>query len=499
MSTRPTILPEVRDFLAREHGHFIGGRAVAAPANPRIAVVDPADGNAIASIAAGGEAEVDAAVAAARAAFRGAWLEVSPAGRAAVLHRLADLLQAHREPLAQLETLQSGKLIALSRAFEIDQACAFLRHYASWATRIHGETIAPSLPSFRGERYSAFTRREPVGVVAGIVPWNFATLIAIWKLGSALATGCTIVLKPSEFTPLTLLRIAELALEAGVPAGALNVVTGAGAVGEALVRHPDVAKISFTGSVPTGTAVGRLAIESGLKRTTLELGGKNSVGFLPDVPVQRIVAGVMEAGFVHQGQVCAAGERFFVPRARLDDVLTHLSERLGGLRIGDPLDEATEFGPLANQAHRDKVASLLARAPQDGSTVVHGGGVLPGPGCFLEPALVRASRPDAALLGEETFGPVATFLPYDDEEELLALMNGTPFGLAASVWTNDLDRAMRLIPRIEAGTVWVNMHTLLDPAVPFGGIKRSGIGREFGGAFIDAYTELKSVMIRHQT
>lgn len=497
MFSRPPILPEVRDFLAREHGHFIGGRSVAAPANPRIGVTDPADGTILATIANGGEAEVNAAVASARDAFRGAWADVSPAQRAALLHRLADLMQANREALAQLETLQSGKLITLSRTFEIDQACAFLRHYASWATRIHGETITPSLPSFHGERYSAFTRREPVGVVAGIVPWNFATLIAAWKFGSALATGCTIVLKPSEFTPVTLLRIAELAVEAGFPAGALNVVTGTGAVGEALVRHPGVGKVSFTGSVATGTAVGRTAMDAGLKRTTLELGGKNSVGFLPDVPVSRIVAGVMEAGFVHQGQVCAAGERFFVPRGRLDDVLGELSGRLASLRIGDPLDEATEFGPLANRVHRDKVTALLERAAAEGSTVVHGGRALPGAGCYLEPALVRAARADAVLLHEEAFGPVATFLPYDDEQELLALMNDTPYGLAASLWTNDLDRAMRMVPRVEAGTVWINMHTLLDPAVPFGGLKRSGIGREFGGAFVEAYTELKSVMIRH--
>lgn len=492
-----TLLPEVRAFLAREHGHFIDGVAVPGSGAGRVPVVNPANGQEIASIAEATDAEVDAAVASAGQAFRGSWARTSPAERGLILIRLADLLIAHREELAQIETSQSGKIIQLSRAFEVDQAAAFLRYYAGWATKIAGETLSPSLPSFRGEQYTAFTRREPVGVVAGIVPWNFSIMIAVWKFASALVTGCTSVVKPSEFTPLTILRIAELAAEAGLPPGALNVVTGSGKIGAALIAHPGIAKVSFTGSVPTGIAVGKAAFDAGLTRATLELGGKNAVGFLPDIDADKAVDGILEAGFVHQGQICAAGERFYVHRSRIDEILDKLGERLKGFRIGDPLDEETQFGPLSNKPHLDKVSRFFARAREENDSIVYGAEVLDRPGFFVTPTVIRVDRPDAALLREETFGPIGTFLAYDEEDELVSLMNGGPYGLSASIWTNDLSKALRLIPRIEAGTVWVNMHTILDPAVPFGGIKASGIGREFGSAFIDDYTEIKSVIIRY--
>ena len=491
-----TLLPAVTAFLAREHGVFIHGQALASQSTAKIAVVNPANGQTIAHIADANLADVDHAVSSSRQGFN-TWAHTSPAARAAVLFKLADLLEANREQLAQLETLQSGKLIGISRTFEVEQAAHFLRYYAGWATKITGQTITPSLPSFAGERYSAFTLREPVGVVVGIVPWNFATMIAIWKLASALTTGCSIILKPSEFTPLTLLRIAELATEAGLPAGALNVLTGGGLVGKALIEHAGTDKVSFTGSVPTGIAVGQAAMGAKLTRATLELGGKNAVAFLPDVATDKAVAGIIEAGFLHAGQICAAGERFYVHRSRLDPLLDALSQRLGQLKIGSPLDEATQFGPVANKPHQQKLAELFATARAEGSQIIHGGKLGDGPGCFVEPTVILARSASDTLLNQETFGPVATFLPYDDEDELLQLMNASPYGLSASLWTNDLGKAMRMIPQIQAGTLWVNMHTLLDPAVPFGGIKASGIGREFGSAFIDDFTELKSVMIRY--
>lgn len=490
------LLPSVTAFLARDHGLYIHGQAVASQSSTRLEVLNPANGEPIARIADACQADVDHAVDSARQGFA-TWSRCSPAARAAVLFKLADLLEVHREELAQLETLQSGKLIGIARAFEVEQAAHFLRYYAGWATKISGQTLTPSLPSFAGERYTAFTLREPVGVVAGIVPWNFATMIAIWKLASALTTGCSIVLKPSEFTPLTLLRIAELASDAGLPPGALNVVTGAGQVGKALVEHPGTDKVSFTGSVPTGIAVGQSAMGAGLTRATLELGGKNAVAFLADVGIDKAVDGIIEAGFLHSGQICAAGERFFVHRSRIDPLLQALSQRLGQLQIGSPLDETTQFGPVANKPHQRKLGELFATARAEGSQIIHGGRLGQGPGCFVEPTVILANSAQDTLLNQETFGPVATFLPYDDEDELLQLMNATPYGLSASLWTNDLGKAMRLIPEIQAGTLWVNMHTLLDPAVPFGGIKASGIGREFGSAFIDDFTELKSVMIRY--
>lgn len=490
------LLPEVRAFLSRQHGHFIDNQAVAG-SGARIDVVNPANGQNIASVAEATGADIDMAVASSNRAFRGTWTATTPAQRADLLLRLADTLVTHAEELAQLETLQSGKLIGISRAFEMGQAAAFLRHFAGAAARIAGETITPSLPSFQGERYSAFTRREPLGVVVGIVPWNFATMIAIWKIGAALATGCTCIIKPSEFTPLTMMRIAELAADIGVPAGVLNVVNGRGDAGRSLIDNPGTAKVSFTGSVPTGVRVAHAALDAKLTRYTLELGGKNSVGFLKDVDADRAVAGIIEAGFLHQGQICAAGERFFVHRSRMDETLDKLGVALGALRIGNPLDEETQFGPLANKTHFDKVKALIGRARAEGCSLVHGGNPVGDHGYYLEPTVLLTDNRKASLLHEETFGPVATFLPWDDEEELLELFNDTPYGLSASLWTNDLTKAMNYVPRIEAGTVWVNMHTLLDPAVPFGGCKSSGVGREFGSAFIDDYTSLKSVFIRH--
>lgn len=490
------LLPSVSAFLARDHGLFIHGQVVASQGRAKLSVTNPADGQIIAQISNANQADIDHAVDSARQGFA-SWSRTSPAARAGVLFKLADLLEAHREELAQLETLQSGKLIGISRAFEVEQAAHFLRYYAGWATKITGQTITPSLPSFAGERYSAFTLREPIGVVVGIVPWNFATMIAIWKLASALTTGCSIIIKPSEFTPLTVLRIAELATEAGLPAGALNVLTGAGQVGKALIEHPGTDKVSFTGSVPTGIAVGQAAMEAKLTRATLELGGKNAVAFLPDVGIEKSVDGIIEAGFLHSGQICAAGERFYVHRSRIDPLLEALSQRLGQLKIGSPLDETTQFGPVANKPHQQKLAELFATARAEGSQIIHGGRIGDGPGCFVEPTVILARSANDTLLNQETFGPVATFLPYDNEEELLHLMNASPYGLSASLWTNDLGKAMRLIPEVQAGTLWINMHTLLDPAVPFGGVKASGIGREFGSAFIDDFTELKSVMMRY--
>jgi phenylacetaldehyde dehydrogenase len=355
-----------------------------------------------------------------------------------------------------------------------------------------------SLPSANGEQYTGFTLRQPVGVVAGIVPWNFSIMIAVWKFGSALACGCTAVIKPSEFTPLTMLRVAELALEAGIPPGVLNIVNGnGGTVGPALIAHPKVAKVTFTGSVPTGVGVGVAAMQAGLKHVTLELGGKNPAGFLRDFPVERTVDGIIEAAYLHQGEVCASAERFYVHRSRIDDVLEALHHRLATLKIGSALDESAQFGPLANAAHFAKVMAFFDKARAQDGEIVHGGTVAPGDGFFVQPTAILARSHADTIMTEETFGPVASFLAYDDEEEMLHYMNDTHFGLTASIWTSDLSKALRFVPRVEAGTVWVNMHNYIDPAMPFGGVKSSGIGREFGEAFIEYFTELKSVIVRY--
>ncbi|MGE8483228.1 MAG: aldehyde dehydrogenase family protein [Pseudomonas sp.] len=490
------LLPQVEAFLRRSHALFIDGGYVQSRSSQTLEVINPATGKVIAQVANADPADIDAAVESAKRGFK-QWSQATPATRGNVLLKLADLLERHREELAQIETCQSGKIIQISRAFEVDQAAHFLRYYAGWATKISGQTITPSLPSFAGERYTAYTLRQPVGVVVGIVPWNFSTMIAIWKLASALVTGCSIIIKPSEFTPLTILRIAELAIEAGLPAGALNVLTGGGLIGKGLIEHPGTDKVSFTGSVPTGIAVGQSAMGASLTRATLELGGKNSAGFLRDVDLDKAVNGIIEAGFLHSGQICAAAERFFAHRSQIEPIMDKLAQRLSTLNIGSPLDERTEFGPVTNRQHQLKLGALFDKARDENNTIICGGNLIDLPGCYVEPTVILANTVNDTLLNEETFGPVATFFPYDTEGELLELMNNTPYGLSASLWTNDLSKAMRMIPSIEAGTVWVNMHTLLDPAVPFGGIKSSGIGREFGGAFIDDYTELKSVMIRY--
>ncbi len=392
--------------------------------------------------------------------------------------------------------MSSGKSINLSRHIEVGQSAVFLRYFAGWTTKISGQTLTPSMPSTKGEQYTAYTLREPVGVVAAIVPWNFSLMIGVWKLGAALATGCTVILKPSEYTPLSLLRLAELAIEAGIPAGVLNVVNGRGQVGQQLIEHPAVRKVSFTGSVPTGIAVGKAAMAANLTRVTLELGGKNAAALLADTNVDDAVERLVQSAYVHQGQVCAAPERLFVHRSLVDAVTQKLGAVLSQMVIGSPLDEHAQFGPLANKPHFEKILGFFERARQR-SQVICGGRAVDRAGYYVEPTLIVATGKDDPLLHEETFGPVVCVLPFDDEDELIALMNDSPFGLTASLWTNDLSKALRLIPRIEAGTVWVNMHTFVDPAVPFGGCKASGVGREFGSAFIDDYTELKSVMIRY--
>ncbi|WP_440491227.1 aldehyde dehydrogenase family protein [Serratia nevei] len=488
------ILPQVSAFLAQDHGQFIDGQYQPTANAERLPVVNPANGRTIADVASASADDVVRALESAGRALQGDWGRCLPAQRQQILLRLADLLEAHREEFAQLEALTNGKLIGDARRFEVDHTCVFIRYYAGWATKLHGETLAPSIPSFAGEQYTAMTYREPVGVVAAIVPWNFPVMIAIWKVAAALCTGCCIVLKPSEFAPLTLLRLAELAHQAGVPAGVFNVVNGGRQVGQWLIEHPRVNKVSFTGSVPAGIAIGQAALKADLTRVTLELGGKNPAAFLADVDAERAVDGIMLAGLVHQGQVCSSAERFYVHASRFDEIVERVIARVETLRIGSPLDETTQYGPLANQPHFARMQALFERARQGGQ-VLSGGQALVGDGFYVTPTVIRANGHDDPLMREEAFAGVLSFMPFEDEEQLLQWMNDSAYGLSASLWTNDFSKALRLMRRIEAGMVWINSHTIMDPAVPFGGWKASGIGREFGSAFIESYTELKSVIM----
>ncbi|MFH3666855.1 NAD-dependent phenylacetaldehyde dehydrogenase [Acinetobacter baumannii] len=490
------ILQSVQQFMARQHGHFIDGKLVVAELLDKVDIVNPSTEQVVAQISIGSQQDVESAVKSAEHAFQNAWAETTPYERGVKLNKLADLIEQHGEELAQLETLSTGKLINISRHLEVAQSVIFLRYFAGWATKINGQTMQPSIPSMQGEKYTAFTLRQPVGVVAGIVPWNFSLMIGVWKIGSALTTGCTIVLKPSEFASLSLLRLAELAIEAGIPAGVINVVTGKGDTGQYLIESPLVKKVSFTGSVPTGIAIGKLAMNSDLTRVSLELGGKNAIAVLADANIDEILPTLLQATFVHQGQVCASPERFFVHRTKYDELVDKLSKALSSFKIGSAMDERSMFGPLSNQPHFHKVKHYLDMAKAN-NQIIAGGEALDQTGYFVQPTLISFKNTDDPLFSEETFGPVVGIMPFETDEELIQLMNQSRFALTASIWTNDLSKAFRLIPKIEAGTLWVNMHTFLDPSVPFGGVKASGIGREFSDAFIEDYTELKSVMIRY--
>ncbi|MDQ8951468.1 aldehyde dehydrogenase family protein [Acinetobacter rudis] len=490
------ILASVQQFMARQHGHFIQGEWVKAASSERIHIINPATEQSVATIAVATKQEVEAAVQSAEQAFHTVWANTSPYERGQKLLKLADLVEQHAEEFAQLESLTTGKLIQLSRHLEVAQTIVFLRYFAGWATKIHGQTMTPSIPSMQGEQYTAYTMRQAIGVIAGIVPWNFSLMIGCWKIGSALTTGCTIVLKPSEFTTLSLLRLAELAIEAGIPAGVINVVTGAGQTGQYLIDAKKIKKVSFTGSVATGIAIGQRAMCNDLTRVSLELGGKNAAAICADADIDALLPTLLQATFVHQGQVCAAPERFFVHQSKYDEFIEKITVAMQQIKMGSPLDESTMFGPLSNKVHFEKVKQYLEMA-QNKQQVICGGKVHAGTGYFVEPTLLKVTSVEDPLFMEETFGPVVSVITFEHDEELISMMNHFRFGLTASIWTNDLAKALRLIPKIEAGSVWVNMHTFLDPAVPFGGVKASGLGREFSDAFIEDYTELKSVMIRY--
>lgn len=487
------LLESTHNFLKRPHGHFINGENRYLASALTFDVVNPATEEVISSFHNASEQDVEDAVNSAQAAFKGSWKKTSPYDKGVFLNKFADLIEEHSEELAQLESLCSGKSIQLSRFLEIQQSVVFLRYFAGWTTKINGETIAPSLPSMQGEEYSAFTRRDPVGVVVGIIPWNFSVMIACWKIGSALCTGCTIVIKPSEFTPITLLRMAELAKEAGIPDGVLNILNGSGLIGSQLVSHEKVRKVSFTGSVETGKKVNLTAAKD-FTHCTLELGGKNTVAVLKDGNIDHVVASLFNTGYLHQGQICAAPERVYVHSSKIKELTDKLAQQLSAAPMGSPLDENVFFGPVSNKPQYQKLCAVLEKARKE-SRILFGGKVIEGKGYYIEPTIIQASSATETLMQEETFGPIISFMPYEEEDELINLINNTPFGLGTSIWTNNLSKAMRMIPEIESGMVWVNMHTMVDPSVPFGGVKQSGTGREFGSAFINDYTEIKSVIV----
>jgi aldehyde dehydrogenase (NAD+) len=472
---------------------FVGGQWRPPASGETYATINPATEEVSAQIAKGDERDVDLAVQAARRAFdQGPWPRMAAAERARILWKLADLITANLEEMARLESVNTGKTLFDSGKVELPFAADVFRYYAGWTTKIHGETL-----NLRDGAFT-FTLRQPLGVVGAIVPWNFPFLLASWKIAPALAAGNTLVLKPASLTPLTALRFAELTQEAGLPEGVFNVVPGPGGkAGMALVRHPGVDKIAFTGSTDVGKGIMREAAGS-LKRVSLELGGKSPNVVFADADLEAALRGAMTGIFYNKGEVCAAGSRLLVEQRIHDEFVGKLIDRVKGLKVGDPMDKATRMGPVVSAQQLQTVLGYVEAGRREGATLAAGGErvrVGDGRGYFVQPTVFTGVSNGMRIAREEIFGPVLSVIPFKDADDAIAQGNETFYGLAAAVWTRDVGKALRAARALRAGTVWVNAYNLFDAALPFGGFKESGFGRELGQAGLDLYTEVKSVWV----
>lgn len=485
-----TVVQPVPTPKVRHTECFIGGNWLPSASGKTFSTVNPATEEVIAEVAEGDQPDIDLAVQAARRAFEsGPWSKMDARDRGRVMHRLADLIEEEIDELAALESLDNGKPIKDARSADLPLVIDCLRYYAGFADKIHGSTIP-----VRGN-YFTYTRKEPVGVVGQIIPWNFPMLMTAWKWGPALAAGCTIVMKPAEQTPLTCLRMAQLAQEAGIPDGVINVVPGFGpTAGGAIVKHPGVDKVAFTGEHRTAQIIMREAAET-LKRLTFELGGKSPNVILPDADLDAAAAGTHFGLFFNQGQCCCAGSRVFVDARVHDEFVDKLKQLAVNRRLGNPLSKDTEQGPQVDRAQFDKIMSYIDKGHAQGANCVTGGNRFGEQGYFIEPTIFEGVTDDMAIAQDEIFGPVMSVLKYHDWDELIDRANNTCFGLAAAVWTSNVAKAHDFAKRVRAGTIWVNCYDVFDAAAPFGGFKMSGQGRELGEAGLQAYTETKTVTI----
>ena len=475
---------------------LIGEQWVEAESGERIDSIDPASGTVLGTVPRGTAADIDRAVRAARETFEsGVWREMTPDERGRILWRVAELMEANIDELAELETLDQGKPLFVGRWAEIPGAAQQFRYYAGMASKIQGETITPSInyqPA--GKKIFAYTQKEPVGVVGAITPWNSPLVLEAMKIAPCLAAGCSMVLKPAEDTSLTAIRLAELILEAGVPPGVFNVVTGLGPeAGQALVEHPDVDKVAFTGSTATGRIILETAARANLKKVALELGGKSPAIVMADADLDLAIPGAANAIFFNTGQVCVAGSRLYVHKKVYDKVVAGIADIASGMKLGHGLDQDVQIGPLVNRTQADKVMGYINGGVESGAEVVTGGEQAGELGTFVTPTVIAKTRPEMAIVQEEIFGPVVVAAPIESMDDVPPIANDTRYGLAASVWTQDLSAATRLASAIKAGTVWVNCHLMFDAALPIGGYKESGWSRDSGMQAVENYLETKTV------
>jgi phenylacetaldehyde dehydrogenase len=483
-----------RRFAAAEHPMLIGSDWVEAADGRTFEVYDPSTGEVLGHVARGGSEDVDRAVKTARAAFdSGPWKDMTASERGRAIHRLGDLILEHGDELATLEALDNGKPLAVARVADVPLAADLFHYMSGWATKNTGSTLALNVPYMPGAKFHAYTLHEPVGVVGQIIPWNFPLLMAAWKLGPALACGCTVVLKPAEQTPLSALKLGELILEAGIPPGVVNIVTGFGEeTGAPLAAHDEVDKIAFTGSTEVGKMI-VAAAAGNLKKVSLELGGKSPNVVFADADLEESIPGAANAIFFNHGQCCCAGSRLFAEESIYDEVVAGVADHAKNIKVGSGLDPQTEMGPLVSTEQLDRVCGFLDSGQAEGAETVVGGGRVGDSGYFVEPTVLAGTNPQMKVEAEEIFGPVVTVKPFKSTDELLPSANQSNYGLAAGVWTNDIRKAHRTAAELKAGTVWINCYNVFDAAMPFGGYKESGWGREMGAEALELYTEVKAV------